>query len=119
VPADYEHAGCLRLGSDLVDQPRLSKARFTGDERNTSATSDGAAHCVAQQRPFLRSSDIRRAARTGSHPSSNAFGGHRLGLGAPGHLPQAPPLGETFQLDALMILEREILGGAENGFQNI
>ncbi len=119
VPPDHEHAGCLRLGSDLVNQPRLSKARFTGDECNASATGDGAAHCLAQQRPFFRSSDIRREAATGRHPGGNGFGGRRLGLGAPPHLPQAPPLGETLQLDPLMILEREVLGGTENGFQNI
>ena len=119
VPPHDKHAGCLCLGSDLVDQPRLSKAGFASDERNTSATGDGAAHGLAQQRPFLRPSDIRRAAGAGRRPGGDGFGCNRLGLRAPGHLPQPPSLGETLQLDALMIFETEILGGAENGFQDI
>ena len=34
-------------------------------------------------------------------------------------LPQTPPLSETLQPDALVLFETEILGGAENCFQDV
>ena len=119
LPPDDEHAGCLRLGRDLVYQPRFSKTRFASDKHHASATRHGAARGLAQQRPFLRSSDIRRAASIRRSPGGDGFAGNSLGFRAPAHLPQAPPLRETLQLDALMIFERDILGGTENGFQGI
>ena len=71
MPPDDEHAGCLRLGRDLVDQPRLSKASLSRDERNASASGHGAGQRLTQQGPLLRPPDVRRAAATGR----NAGGG--------------------------------------------
>ena len=118
MPPDDEHAGYLRLGRDLVDQPRLSKARLSRDERNTSASGHGAGQRLTQQGPFLRPPDVWRASATGRN-SGGGKAGNSFGFRTPGDLPQPPSLRETLQLDALVILETEILGGAEDGFQNI
>ena len=66
LPTDNEHAAGLGLGRDLVDQPRLAKTSLPCDERDASASGQGAVHRLTQQGPFLRPPDVRRATRAGS-----------------------------------------------------